>query len=150
MKGLDGRVLYAASDLMGFLGCRHSIFLDLMDMQTPLEKAEDNAQAQLIQERGLEHERHYLRTLQDVGLNIVEIPEDHPLPDRVAQTLNAMRQGVDVIYQAALWHAPWHGFADFLHRVNRASALGDFSYETIDCKLSQHPILFGTLIACSK
>jgi len=139
MKGLDGCVLYAASDLMGFLGCRHSIFLDLIDRQTPLEKAEDNAQAQLIQERGLEHERHYLRTLQDTGLSLVEIPEDYPLPDRVAQTLNAMRQGVDVIYQAALWHAPWHGFADFLHRVHRASALGDFSYEAIDCKLSQHP-----------
>jgi uncharacterized protein len=124
---------------MGFLGCRHSISLDLIDLQIPLEKAEDNAQAQLIQVRGLEHERHYLRTLQDAGLSIVEILEDNHLQDRVAQTLEAMRQGVDVIYQAALWDEPWHGFADFIQRINRPSALGDYSYEAIDCKLSRHP-----------
>lgn len=139
MRGLDGSVLYAASDLMGFLGCRHSIFLDLVDLQTPLEKAEDNAQMQLIQERGLEHEREYLKSLCDDGLSIIEIAEDDGLQDRVAQTLVAMQQGVDVIYQAALWQAPWHGFADFLHRVETPSALGDFSYEAMDTKLSRRP-----------
>jgi predicted RecB family nuclease len=139
MKGMDGSLLYAAMDLMGFLGCRHSIFLDLVDLRTPLEKAEDNAQAQLIQERGLAHERAYLHSLREAGRRVVEIAEDAPLRDRVARTLEAMRQGVDVIYQAALWQAPWHGFADFLHRVARPSALGNFSYEAMDTKLSRRP-----------
>ena len=35
--------------------------------------------------------------------------------------------------------APWHGFADFLRRVEEPSALGDFSYEVIDTKLARTP-----------
>ena len=38
-------------------------------------------------------------------------------------TRQAMRDGVDVIYQAALGNIPWHGYSDFLLRVERPSAL---------------------------
>ena len=128
MKALDHGSLYSASDLLGFLGCQHRTFLDLVALQTPLAIAQEDAQAQLFQEKGKEHEQHYLQHLRDTGLHVVEISEEGVLHDRVAQTLDAMHKGVDVVYQAALLHAPWHGFADFLRRVNRPSASEAFSY----------------------
>jgi predicted RecB family nuclease len=148
MKALDHGSLYSASDLLGFLGCQHRTFLDLVALQTPLATAQEDAQAQLLQEKGKEHEQHYLQHLRHTGLHVVEIPEEGALHDRVAQTLDAMRQGVDVVYQAALLHAPWHGFADFLRRVDRPSALEAFSYEAVDTKLAHQPAPEHVLQLC--
>ena len=47
----------------------------------------------------------------------------------VAQTLDAMRRGVEVIHQAALVGGGIGGYADFLERVDRPSELGEWSYE---------------------
>ncbi len=48
-----------------------------------------------------------------------------------------MAGGADVIYQGALLGAPWHGFSDFLLRVNHTpSSLGDYAYEVADTKLA--------------
>src|SRR5712691_9395744 len=132
MTAFDSGSLYSASDLLGFLGCQHKTFLDCVALQTPLVTAQEDAQARLFQEKGKEHELHYLQHLRTTGLHVVEIPEERTLHDRVAQTVDAMRQGVDVIYQAALLHAPWHGFADFLRRVDRPSPSAAFSYEAVD------------------
>ena len=139
MTAFDHAVLYSASDLLGFLGCQHKTFLDLVALQTPLATAQEDAQARLFQEKGKEHELHYLQYLRTTGLHVVEIPEERTLHDRVAQTVDAMRQGVDVVYQAALLHAPWHGFADFLRRVDRPSPSAAFSYEAVDTKLAHQP-----------
>jgi uncharacterized protein len=48
-----------------------------------------------------------------------------------------MRSGAPVIYQATLLHEDLVGHADFLRRVERPSALGDWSYEVIDTKLAR-------------
>ena len=48
-----------------------------------------------------------------------------------------MRDGVDVIYQGALRSGQWHGYSDFLLRVDVASDLGDYSYEVADTKLAR-------------
>jgi hypothetical protein len=47
---------------------------------------------------------------------------------------------VDAVYQAVLLHAPWHGFADFLRRVDRPSASEAFSYEAVDTKLAHEDV----------
>ena len=94
MKAFDPGSLYSASDLLGFLGCQHKTFLDFGALQTPLVTAQEDAQAQLFQEKGKEHELHYLQHLRNTGLHVVEIPEERRLHDRVAQTLDAMRQGL--------------------------------------------------------
>ncbi len=54
-------------------------------------------------------------------------------------TLDAMRDGRDVIYQAAFRAGNWSGYADFLLRVEEPSELGSFSYEPADAKLATHP-----------
>jgi predicted RecB family nuclease len=148
VRALERGFLYSASDLLGFLGCQHSAFLNLVDLQTPLAKSAENTQGQLIQEKGLEHERNHLRHLRDHGYHVVEIPEEGAVQDRAALTLDAMRQGADIIYQAALLHEPWHGFADFLRRVDQPSTLGAFSYEAIDTKLAHQPTPEHVLQLC--
>ena len=57
-----------------------------------------------------------------------------------AATLEAMRAGADVVFQAALVDGPWFGYADFLVRVDGVSSLlGDYAYEVRDTKLARHP-----------
>ena len=139
MRKQTGEILFATSDLNGYLGCWHSTFLDLKDLDQHRPRAADDAQAKLIQDKGHEHERAFLASLKKSGLGVVEVSEKGSLTDRVALTTEIMRDGPDIIYQAALKNGVWHGFVDFLKRVDHPSQLGSFSYETVDTKLSKHP-----------
>jgi len=136
MQILDGRLLLSATDLVNFLGCRHATYLDLRDLTDPAELPERDAAALLIFEKGIEHEKRYLASLKARGLDVVEVPgEGFDLPERTAQTREAMRAGAEVIYQAALVVPPWLGYADFLERAADVSTLGSWSYEALDTKL---------------
>ena len=42
MRRYNGGLLYSASDLVTFLGCRHATFLDRQHVDSPLEQAEDD------------------------------------------------------------------------------------------------------------
>ena len=55
----------------------------------------------------------------------------------VAATVQAMREGRDVIVQGALADGRWSGRADILMRVDAPSKLGDWSYEVTDTKLAR-------------
>ena len=48
-----------------------------------------------------------------------------------------MENGADFIYQAAFKDENWHGYADFLKKVDTPSKLGNYSYEVIDTKLKR-------------
>jgi uncharacterized protein len=130
------QLVFSASDLVTFLGCRHATFLDRRQLDAPVEVAEDDAFLKLLQEKGLEHERalkdHYLKE----GRHLVEIPGEGSIEVRTERTLEAMRAGAEVIYQGAFWSGRWHGYADFLLRVAGDSALGPFHYEPLDTKLA--------------
>ena len=54
-----------------------------------------------------------------------------------AQTVEAMRRGVDVVYQGTFFDGAWGGQADFLLRVETPSDFGDWSYEIADTKLAR-------------
>jgi predicted RecB family nuclease len=136
MQILDARLLLSATDLVNFLGCRHATYLDLRDLAEPVEIPARDAATVLIFEKGIEHEKRYLASLKARGLDFIEVPgEGFDLAERTALTLEVMRAGAEVIYQAALVVPPWLGYADFLKRVEGASNLGDWSYEALDTKL---------------
>ncbi len=59
------------------------------------------------------------------------------LAQRAAATLEAMRSGASVIYQATFVDDGLLGHADFLRRVERPSALGAWSYEVVDTKFAR-------------
>ena len=73
MQKIGGRFLFSASDLVNFLECDHLTNLDLVNLETPLKKAEDDEQAVLIQKKGFEHEAKYLSALKASGLSVVDV-----------------------------------------------------------------------------
>ncbi len=130
---------FSASDLVGFLECPHKTALDLIDLETPLERAAADEQVELIQDKGFAHEAGYLDTLRTGGRRLVELSTDGSFAENLAATGAAMADGADIVFQAALAKGTFMGYADFLHRVETPSALGAWSYEVIDTKLAHRP-----------
>lgn len=137
----NGEIRLSASDLMRFMGCRHASTLDLRYMeQRDIQPATEGDEAELLQRQGDQHELTYLAELKAKGRSVVEIPKDGLTLERsVALTADALRRAPDVVFQGALHGGAWGGYSDFLERVDRPSALGDFSYEVVDTKLKRKP-----------
>ncbi|HEY1826413.1 MAG TPA: TM0106 family RecB-like putative nuclease, partial [Acidimicrobiales bacterium] len=139
---LEGtRLVLSPTDLVGFTACAHLTELSVEVAHKRLTKPQrDDPQLELVQRRGMDHEHNYLAQLQQAGLGITEITGT--FEQSVADTLDTLRQGPDVIYQAAFLDdsgqgPAWRGHADFLRRVSRPSQLGAFSYEPEDTKLAR-------------
>ena len=137
MQRLDGKNVYAATDLVKFLACRHATSLDIVNLDTPLPKAVDDASAKLIQKLGHQHEADYLAKLRKSSGVVAEIPAEPTVRDRCRLTVEAMKRGDDVIYQAAFFDGVWLGYADFLRKVPQETLLGGFGYEAVDTKLAR-------------
>ncbi len=126
MKLQNSKPLYSASDLLAFLGCTHATALDIEVLGGGLERGPsgDDEYLDILKEKGMEHERAYLETLRSQGRSIVEIvrSSDEESVDSLAErTRAAMRSGADVIYQGALTAPGWHGYSDFLLKVDTPS-----------------------------
>src|SRR5688572_25341312 len=136
MQTYGGKPLFSASDLVGFQECEHYTTLSLMDLVEKLPRANDDESLALIQDKGIDHESGYLAGLKSSGLRVVEINGSRDPQKLAAQTVAVMREGHDIIFQAAFLSPPFYGRADFLRRVARRSELGDWSYEAVDTKLA--------------
>ena len=135
----NNQFLFSPSDLITFLGCHHALYFDLKRHTDAIEPAEDSTTNKLLQEKGYQHEENYLQSLKDEGKTIIEIPKSQSSQERVQLTIEALKSGADVIYQARFYDYPWRGDADFLIRTEQPSKLGAFSYEVYDTKLSRTP-----------
>jgi predicted RecB family nuclease len=136
LRILENKLVFSASDLVNFLGCRHAAFLDRKNLDEPMPVAAEDPLLKLLQEKGFAHERQYLSSLRAEGRSVVEIPTHGSLLDRVELTREAMASGMEVIYQGALLKGRWQGYADFLIKTPGDSKLGSYLYEPIDTKLS--------------
>jgi uncharacterized protein len=154
----DGELVLSPSDLTGFAACAHLTQLELRATRGEIERpARDDALLDILSRLGTEHETKQLGELRadaDGGTRtVVEI--DFPANTRAAlaaaqaQTLDAMRAGADVIYQATFFDGRWRGHADFLLRVDTPSDLGDWSYEVADAKLARHVKAAAILQMCA-
>jgi uncharacterized protein len=139
----------SASDLVGYLYCRHLSALDRAVAEGALKKPLiwDPLQ-EILWKRGLIHEQSYLEHLTKSGLEVVKIEGVEVTDAAVAETVAAMRKGVPVIAQGALSHDGWVGRADILRRVEVPSGLGDWSYEAIDTKLARETKAGAILQLC--
>ena len=147
----DGRTVYSASDLVGFLECEHLSVLERAALENAVERpTRDDPELAILQERGLEHERRFLAYLRELGHEIVDgrVAADAGYANDVgtqlerierdaARTLRLMHEGADVIYQATLFDGTWIGYVDFLQRVEGESGLGAHHYEVVDTKLAR-------------
>jgi uncharacterized protein len=143
MQRIDGRFVYSASDLNNFLECRRLTGLSREVTLGLREQADDEDETRkLIAHKGDEHERSYLeRQKMTYGENLIAFNgrAQNTFADlRAAEeaTVEAMRAGVHLIYQATFFDGTFLGRADFLRRVEVPSDLGDWSYEVIDTKLA--------------
>lgn len=138
MHKVDGRTFYSATDLVGFLECEHLTALELQNLETPLPQAPEDEQVALIQQKGHEHERNYVTELQARTSSFIDISQRKgDVWERAGFTIEAMRAGADIIYQAALVSGDFIGYPDFLRRVDRPSVFGPYSYEVVDAKLAR-------------
>ena len=138
MKKVEASTRLSASDLSNHLACRHLTALDL-DVAAGGRPAPawNSPDTQTLQERGIAHENAYVEHLKSSGLAVVTFRDLGNDERAVAETLLAMQAGVDIIVQAAFSDGSWFGRADVLRKVERASRLGDWSYEVYDCKLAR-------------
>src|SRR2546421_33822 len=136
MRRHNGQLIFSATDLVTFLGCRHATFLDHRQLEDPAPLPAEDPYVELLQQKGLEHERSYREQLRTQGQNVIDIPSGGSLEERTEQTRAAMAAGPEVIYQGAFSDGRWHGYADFLLRVPGESRFGDYHYEPLDTKLA--------------
>ena len=139
MRQVNDSLVFSPTDLVNHLSCRHLTGLEIERAHGRRDRPSyPDPAAELVAQHGELHEQRYLGALVDNGREVVEIVGDDP-EERAAATVDAMRSGADVVYQATFSSDGWSGRADFLVRVDDgvASALGAHSYEVYDTKLAR-------------
>ena len=160
VQTIDGRPVYAATDLVGYLACEHLTQLERAAMAGMTVRPErDDPELDVIRKRGFQHEQRYLDDLRAEGRTVAHIELDGSIEDRgdqlraaAAATRDAIAQGPDVIYQATFFDGTWRGHADFLLRVestDRPSRFGPYHYEVADTKLARHVKASAVLQICT-
>ncbi|MEP7040097.1 MAG: TM0106 family RecB-like putative nuclease [Chloroflexota bacterium] len=160
MQLIDGRPVYSASDLVGYLACEHLTQLERAVLAGLAERPNlPDPELDVLRKRGEEHEKRYLGDLAADGRSVVVIDKDAYSKDHVEalrmaadETMAAMWSGAQVIYQATLFNGRWRGHADFLLRresSERPSVFGPFHYEVADTKLARHVKAGAVLQICS-
>ena len=153
MEHVNGRLIFSATDLINHLECPHLTHLNIEVAlgREDLEPSRSDT-TNLVARKGDEHERAHLDRLAGEGREIVRIESEPGLEGTRAgarETVDAMRAGAEVIYQGVLFDGVrWRGYSDFLHRVERPSGLGSFSYEVSDTKLAQRVKPYFLLQLC--
>ena len=137
----EGGFWYSPSDLTSFVGCTHSTWMDYQTLSNAasIPATEEKSFADLIVQKGLEHEASYLDKLTSTFENTVRISRDTSFEKQLEATVGAMKSGVDVIYQGALSRSPWRGYPDFLIKSSDPSGFGTYSYQVFDTKLAKEP-----------
>src|SRR5256714_5390611 len=153
MQFLDGRLIVSPSDLTGFLECEHLTQQELSAARGEIARPErDDPMLDMLSRRGLEHEGQQLAEFRAKGLKIVEFPFPEGtianLEKAHAETVAAMGDGADVIYQGTFFDGRWRCHPDFLIRVDRPSKLGAYSYEVADAKLARKAKAAAVLQCC--
>ena len=138
MERTGSQFRLAATDLAHHLACRHLTTLDRAaaagEREAPFRR---RPEAEVLAERGRRHEQEYLRHLSAAGRRLVTLDRADTGASARERTRAAMQSGADVIVQAALGSGRWVGRADLLVRVEQPSALGSWSYEVQDAKLTR-------------
>jgi predicted RecB family nuclease len=144
----SGELVFSPSDLITFFESPFASWMDRFHVESPGALTPDGAEAslELVAAMGVAHEARVVQQMRDAGRDVWEPPED---VDPFEATLEAMRAGREVIFQAALRRGSFAGHADFLLRVDRPSPLGAFSYEVADTKLARKPKPYFLIQLCA-
>lgn len=129
---------YSPTDLTLFVKSPFALWMNRFVCEFSDEAPEKDADDELVavlQNKGFKHENIQKEVFESQGLLVVTI-DGESKSIKKQNTIDAMKNGVDVIYQAYLESENFHGYADFLVRTPGASNLGNYHYEVWDTKLS--------------
>src|SRR3989441_6710978 len=139
MQLIGDRLVLSPSDLNDYVECEHLTALAREVARGTRQRPQvPNAYAELLRRKGAEHEAAYLERLRAEGRQVVAAAGTNPWDFEAGAraTIEAMRAGAEVVYQATFVQGDWSGRADFLERVERMTALGAWGYEPVDAKLA--------------
>jgi predicted RecB family nuclease len=138
LEKIDAGFRFSATDLVGYLNCRHLSALDRAVAEGILAKPTSrDPLLQVLWDHGAIHEQNYVEHLKQKGLDPIRIDGVDVSEKAVVSTVDAMATGAAVIVQGALANNHSAGRADILRRVERPSVFGNWSYEVIDTKLAR-------------
>ena len=137
MRVIHQQLRYSATDLANFLACGHLTSLDLAAAGGLVAKpyTKDLGTEALIR-RGEQHESRVLAELQAQGWGVEDLSgAGTDFLARAEATQEALGNGVDVVYQGALFRDERLGLPDFLVRADLLG--GAEGYEVCDAKLAR-------------
>ena len=83
MQTIDGRPVYAATDLVAYLACEHLTQLERASLAGLVKRPmRDDPELDIIRKRGFEHEKRYLADLEAEGRTAVTITPDGSIDDQ--------------------------------------------------------------------
>jgi predicted RecB family nuclease len=141
----DGCPVYTATDLCDYLACGHLVALKRRIAVGEPIKPDRSALSEVLATLGADHEQRHLEALRARGLTVMAFEDERDryassaeeLRRLEAETVDAMSEGFDVIYQPTFFDGRWMGRADFLLRVEQRSARFPWAYEAADAKLAR-------------
>src|SRR5262245_19034718 len=125
MQLTGNRLVLSPSDLNDHIECPHlsTLAIEVIrgNRQRP-QVPEDHVD--LLRRKGEEHEGRCLAELRKQGRQVVNVltPDRWDFAASSRATEEAMRAGVEFIYQATFVQDGWRGRADFLERVDQPTA----------------------------
>jgi uncharacterized protein len=133
--------LLTPSKITAWLGCAHYLTLNNAVETGTLNVAPTvlNSLAEILVEKGNEHESNCLDDYEAMGKTIYEVPgrnAGESFTEWVKRVDNPMDLGYDVIYQMPFVNEGIRGIADFLVKSEEPTA-GYALYEPIDAKLTR-------------
>ena len=145
---------FSPSDLMKFFTSPFEVWVDLYSAKVDgklFQKDPEDPLMALISKLGDRHEKLVLDNFNNensihprVWLNrklsrsSVTIIPDGSKEDKILATLEAMKRGDEIIYQASLENENFYGKADFLIKNKGKSKFGNYFYEVLDAKLARN------------
>src|SRR5665213_2968264 len=133
--------LLTPSKITAWLGCAHYLTLNNHVESGELTVAPStlNALADILVEKGNQHETNCLDEYEALGKTIYQVPgrnRGESFSDWVQRVRNPMELGYDVIYQMPFVYDGIRGIADFLVKVDEPDAQYAL-YEPVDAKLTR-------------
>src|SRR5688500_20359696 len=107
MQLIDGKPVFSANDLVGYLACEHLTALERAVLAGLVTRPmREDRELDVIRKRGFQHEARYLEELRADGRTVatIERNDEEDRGERIrrqaADTVEAMASGAQVIFQA--------------------------------------------------
>lgn len=138
-----GLLIFSASDLMKFMESPFHTWMDRYKLESPESsisnlKDKDDELRSLLSEEGSDYETEVFKKIKkDSNLKTEWLKGISDKNQLSRITIDHIKNGVDVIFQARLEKDNFAGYTDILYKNEGESKLGDFYYSPWDVKLSR-------------